>query len=153
MAYEEFDISFEKIVAGNVTEKHSGIIQDANDKASWTALLDYIKRKQNIIFVMVTNKTYDEIQKITNGDESFLRYGRIDAHFVWPEEDDDIVRKINTKPPNNENKHLMQIEDSARSDSSKTHTTNSPKNKWWDTQIKNMCVKYKKTKKNLMNLQ
>jgi energy-coupling factor transporter ATP-binding protein EcfA2 len=134
IAYDEFDVSFERIVLGNVNDKYSGIIPDAKDKASWNSLLDYIKRKQRVIFVMITNKTFEEIQEITNGDDSFLRYGRVDSHFVWPEGDDEII-KIDKK--NIENKALSQIEDSAKSDSILSSTK---KKKWWNVSFKTIKI-------------
>ena len=98
IGYEEFDVSFKKIVAGNVSIQYDRLIPDAKDKASWTSLLDYLKRKQHVIFVMVTNKSLEDIEEMTCGDESFLRYGRVDAHFVWPEGDDEAPKKINKIP-------------------------------------------------------
>jgi len=149
IAYDEFDVSFEHIVCGKVTDKYLGLIPDAKDKASWNSLLDYIKRKQHVIFVMVTNKTFEEIQEMCNGDDSFLRYGRVDAHFIWPDGDDE-VKKIDKKFSSQIEKktghtnQAIQIEDSARSDSIvSSHTTQTPhtrtsigKKKWWDVPIK-----------------
>jgi energy-coupling factor transporter ATP-binding protein EcfA2 len=136
IAYDEFDVSFQHIVAGrHGTDEYSGIIPDAKDKASWNSLLDYIKRKQHVIFVMVTNKTFEEIQDMTNGDNSFLRYGRVDSHFVWPDGDDE-VRKIDKKNLVLEHKPY-QIEDSARSDSNiSSHATRIVKKKWWSVPLK-----------------
>lgn len=83
IAYEEFDVSFKHIVAETVSH-YDGMTPDAVDKASWNTMLDTIKRKTNVILVMITNKTYDNIVAMCRNDMSLIRYGRIDSHFVWP---------------------------------------------------------------------
>lgn len=97
IGYEEFDISFEKIITDQVERQYENIILDAVDKSSWNNLIDYIKRKQNVIFIMTTNKTIEQIKEITRMDSSYLRYGRVDAHFLWPEKSTEYPQKIKTK--------------------------------------------------------
>jgi hypothetical protein len=83
IGYEEFDVTFRHIAMGTLT-KPSVMLPDALNKASWNAMLDCIKRKKHVIFIMVTNKSFDEIRALTCGDASLLRLGRVDSHFVWP---------------------------------------------------------------------
>lgn len=96
IGYEEFDVSFDKIINDNVKNDYEDIILDAINKASWNNLIDYIKRKKNIIFIMTTNKTIDQIKDMVKKDSSYFRSGRVDAHFIWPEKIYDFPKKIIT---------------------------------------------------------
>lgn len=89
VGYEEFDVSFKKIVCDAVrserSSKHFAKV-DAVDKASWNRMIDKFKRRTKSILVMTTNLGVDDMLPLCNGDPSLLRHGRVDAHFVWTAE-------------------------------------------------------------------
>lgn len=90
IAFEEFDIYLKKIVENKLISSDMEKKPDAYDKSSWNSMLDYIKRKRNVIYVMITNKSLQDIQKVYDNDFSYLRSGRIDAHFIWPEKGNSV---------------------------------------------------------------
>lgn len=82
IAYEECDVSLERIKNKEVSVP-AGYRLDASDKASWNNLLDTIKRRYNLIMVMTTNRSKEELDALCDENKSMLRKGRVDAHFVW----------------------------------------------------------------------
>lgn len=94
VAFEEFDIYFKDIV-NKKTISTAKQKPDAFDKSSWNSMLDYLKRKKNLIYIMLTNKSIEDIQEMYQDDFSYLRKGRVDAHFIWPDSDNDndIVKR------------------------------------------------------------
>jgi hypothetical protein len=82
IAYEECDVTFAKIAAGNI-RRPDDYRPDAIDKGSWNRVIDTFKRRTNVILVMTTNATYDELSAMADPAHSMLREGRVDAHFVW----------------------------------------------------------------------
>jgi hypothetical protein len=89
VGYEEFDVSFKKIVDDKVSTGRSAEYFtkiDVVDKASWNRMIDKFKRRTKSILVMTTNLGIDDMLPLCNGDTSLLRRGRVDAHFVWNEE-------------------------------------------------------------------
>ena len=75
---EEMDIMLEKIVSGTVSDKKNHV--DIIDKVSWNNMLDKIKRVDNIVLIMNTNKSIKEIKDICK-DPSYLRKHRVDCYF------------------------------------------------------------------------
>jgi hypothetical protein len=85
IAYDEFDVTFEKIASGELV-KPRDYDPDALNKVSWNRTLDRFNSKVNAIMLLITNKSLEEIQAICNKTcKSLLRQGRVEAHFVWPE--------------------------------------------------------------------
>lgn len=82
IAYEECDVSLEHIKNKEVTAP-AGYRLDASDKASWNNLIDTIKRRYNVIMVMTTNRSKEELESLCDEHKSMLRKGRVDAHFIW----------------------------------------------------------------------
>lgn len=81
VGYEECDVSMEKIKFRDVREPE-GYRLDANDKASWNALFDMVKRRSNVVMVLTTNKTREQLLALCDEHGSMLRKGRIDGHFT-----------------------------------------------------------------------
>lgn len=87
VGYEEFDVSFKKIVDDTVSCQLPDYNKiDAADKASWNRVIDKFKRRTKSILVMTTNLGIDDMLPLCKGDTSLLRRGRVDAHFVWNDE-------------------------------------------------------------------
>lgn len=82
VGYEEFDVSFKRIVNQTVTMTQ-GYRLDASDKASWNNLLDTVGRFKNVIVVMTTNLSKCDIEELCANDTSLIRKGRVTAHIEW----------------------------------------------------------------------
>jgi len=94
MVADEFDNSLAHIVSQSGCAADTGSRKthaDAYDKPTWNGLLDRIHRRQNIVLILITNMSFDDIHGMVNGDMSLLRRGRIDMHFVY---DDGDVRCV-----------------------------------------------------------
>lgn len=82
VAYEECDISLQRIRDDTVVP-HDRFLLDATDKATWSKLIDRIKRRTNVVLIMTTNRSYEQFQELADADRSMFRRGRVDAHFIW----------------------------------------------------------------------
>ena len=81
IAFEEFDIALSAVVNQTVQETDD-LRRDATDKRSWNGLLDRLKRKTNVVMIMTTNRMRsDLVSDVCNGDESYIRPGRVDRHI------------------------------------------------------------------------
>lgn len=92
VAYEEFDASMRRIAAGTVRvmDKKRGC--EVYDKPSWNSNIDGFRRSSDAIMVMTTNEPYDAIPGLLGGDTSYMRQGRVNAHFEW-DDDGTVARK------------------------------------------------------------
>lgn len=78
---EEVDVLLQAIVDQTVKDSDE-MMPDAKNKSSWNSLLDGIRFKTNVVLVMTTNKTPDELNKeVCRGDTSYLRTNRVDRFF------------------------------------------------------------------------
>jgi hypothetical protein len=77
---EEVDIILKRIV-GTIAKPNNIISNsmqsDISDKISWNNTIDKLKRMNNIILIMNTNKTIKEINEICC-DTSYIRKHRVD---------------------------------------------------------------------------
>lgn len=75
---EEVDVVIKAIKNGKITSTKCNIM----DKISWNNTLDKIKRMNNIVLIMTTNKSLNEIKDMCN-DDSLTRKHRIDGFCVF----------------------------------------------------------------------
>ncbi len=62
------------------------MLRDAIDKASWNMLLDTLQRKANVLLLLTSNRSKDELVRIVcKGDTSLLRDGRVDMWVDFAE--------------------------------------------------------------------
>ena len=95
MVSDEFDNALLKIVEKSVNPDNGKkkTHPDAYDKPSWNNLLDKIHRRKDIILILITNKSVEDIQYIVGNDISLIRFGRIDMHFVYSDNGDVLLIK------------------------------------------------------------
>lgn len=80
---EEFDIVLEAINdKSGVGIKENRSKCDIVDKMSWNNTFDKVKRKQNIVMILTTNKTIKEIRELCC-DDSLIRKHRVDGFYIF----------------------------------------------------------------------
>jgi hypothetical protein len=75
---EEVDILLNKIHNQTIRENHK-IPTSVKDKSSWSSFLDDMFFYQNVILIMTSNKSKNEIDKM---DPAYLRKGRVHSYFT-----------------------------------------------------------------------
>ena len=79
---EEFDVVLHAIKDNGHGIKEDRSKCDIVDKISWNNTLDKIKRKNNIIMILTTNKTIKEIRELCC-DDSLIRKHRVDGFYIF----------------------------------------------------------------------
>lgn len=82
---DEVDVVLEKIYANKIPNNET-VQTSVRDKIGWNKLFSKIERGlfPNLIIVMTSNKSPEEITKANGNDASLLRKGRIDKFFTVP---------------------------------------------------------------------
>lgn len=82
IAMDEFDKCLDKLIDSNPSMDRN--IVEVGTKSDWTNLMDYMQFRPDIIMVMVTNKTFAEIDEIDKKyfDGALLRTGRVTDRFL-----------------------------------------------------------------------
>jgi hypothetical protein len=84
LVFEEFDCALRSITRGEVHDTDECRV-DTRCKASWNEFLTGLSRKTNVVLILTTNRTDEELLTIDClGDASLLRPGRITRRFVIP---------------------------------------------------------------------
>ena len=78
---EEIDVLIDKIHNQKLVLNNT-ISTSVQDKSSWSTFLDDMFLYQNIILILTTNKTKQDIDKI---DPAYLRKGRVDQFYKMDE--------------------------------------------------------------------
>ena len=81
LVFEEFDVALERIVLGLAQDSES-CRADTTSKSTWNEFLSGLSRKTNVVLILTTNRTDEELDLVCNHDASLLRPGRITKRFV-----------------------------------------------------------------------
>jgi hypothetical protein len=80
--FDEIDVKLEAIHFGRIPN-NVNVQTSVRDKCGWNKLFSKIERGlfPNLIIVMTSNKSPEQITKIMDNDTSYLRKGRVDRFF------------------------------------------------------------------------
>lgn len=84
--YNEFDVNLEQVHQNKIVE-HKFLTTEIYDKSTWNTFFDRIEKKTrpNSILILTSNKTKEQIEKECDGDNSYLRHGRVNLYFDMKE--------------------------------------------------------------------
>ena len=82
IVFDEIDVKLEAIHFGRIPN-NVNVQTSVRDKCGWNKLFSKIERGlfPNLIIVMTSNKSPEQITKIMDNDTSYLRKGRVDRFF------------------------------------------------------------------------
>ena len=81
---DEFDQCLQKFTHPNPSMERNTV--ELGTKSDWTNLFDFLQFRPDIVFVMISNKSYEELDHTdkTHFEGALLRPGRITDRFIMP---------------------------------------------------------------------